>query len=404
MLLAGFALVSCMKPFWGRSGEDPGTFPVPCDFTFRMNEIQCLRKGVDPFDVWHADVKMPPYYPNNRPDLRDEECTEPINAYAPWEYTLMMPLSFLPLKTAWVAYLAFMFACLGAIAAAGYRMGKEIRGNVWEGVFAAAIPVVLSFYPVWSNFCIGNLMVPVIAALAAMVWCLDRGHDISAGVCWAIAMVKPQAAILFAVPLLWRRKFLTCAVAAGLCILLSVPPALLCKASVVKLIMETPAANTFAFNGCGTFPYCFCSGAGDVLGINIGLAVGLLACLAMTWMIRKKKDWLVFAMPAFVCSMCWSYVQVYSYAAGWAFFLTLAIAFLRGVRSRFFWIAAAISTPFFMRLYLMAYKIATVSGFCEPDSCYAACIHPTLDNFCSTLCLLTAMPICHILGKSSEWR
>ena len=76
LMLVVFTVVSCLKPVadWGSTAVE--ILPVPCDFTLRMNEIQCLRKGIDPFDVWHADVKLPPYYPNNRPDLRNEECAE----------------------------------------------------------------------------------------------------------------------------------------------------------------------------------------------------------------------------------------------------------------------------------------------------------------------------------------
>ena len=31
-----------------------------CDFNFRMNELACLRQGVDPYSVWHEDVVLPP--------------------------------------------------------------------------------------------------------------------------------------------------------------------------------------------------------------------------------------------------------------------------------------------------------------------------------------------------------
>ena len=399
LVLVVFTIVSCIKPVTDFGNPTAEILPVPCDFTLRMNEIQCLRKGVDPFDVWHADVKLPPYYPNNRPDLRDEECTEPINAYAPWEYTLMMPLSYLPRKTAWVVYLVFMFVCLGVIVAAGYKMGKSLRGDAWDGALTATLPVVLSFYPIWSNFCIGNLIVPVIAALVAMAWCLNRGHDIAAGVCWSIAMVKPQAAILFAVPLLWRRKFLTCAVAAGLCLLLSVPPALMCKTSVVKLIMETPAANAFLFVGCGTYPSCFCNGAGGSMDIGMGLAIGLICCFAMTLMLRKAADWLLLIMPAAVVSMCWTYVQTYAHSFSYFAFVFLALAIVQAPASRLLWWMGVLLVPFASRVYTCFHRIVTMWPGAFPCFQYSDSTHYLLDTFNSTCSLVVVGLFCLVFWR-----
>ena len=391
LVLVVFTIISCIKPVtdWGKPTAE--ILPVPCDFTFRMNEIECLRKGVNPFDVWHADIEMAPYYPNNRPDLRREGFTEPINAYAPWEYTLMMPLSFLPRKVAWGVYLCFMFFCLYIMIAFGYMTGKKLRNDIWDGVFCATVPVMLLYYPIWSNFCIGNLMVPVIAALVGMLWCLDRKYDVLAGLCWALASVKPQAVILFVIPLLWRRKFVTCLVAAGTCLLLSIPPAVLCKTSIVTLILQTPAANTFGFYGCGTFPYFICTGPGDIYGIAMGLIIGIVVCVVMTWLIRKEPDWVVFVAPTAVCSMCWTYVQVYSHALGWFFVLIL---FVVGVReSRMSAVLAFIlsATPFLGRLYMAAYKLITTIGCFQVANEYVNYTHYVVDTVWSTMSLLLAL-------------
>ena len=393
-LLVCFTLFSCIKPItdWGKTNTE--LLPVPCDFTFRMNEIECLRRGVNPFDVWHADVELKPYYPNNRPDLCREGFTEPINAYAPWEYTLMMPLTFLPRKVAWIVYLAFMFGCLGVVVAAGYKMGKKLHGDVWEGVLAATGPIVLSYYPIWSNFSVGNLIVPVIAALIGMAWCLNRGHDVSAGVCWTMAMVKPQAALLFAVPLLWRRKFLTCVTAAVLCLSLSIPPALMCKTSIVKLIFQTPAANAFLFVGCGTFPSCFCDGAGGTMDIAMGLAIGLICCLVMTWMIRNVADWFLFIMPAAVVSMCWTYVQTYAHSFSYFAFAFWVLALVLRPASRLLWWVGGVMILFACRSYTCFHRIVAMWPASFPNLQYSDSTHYLLDSLNSTCCLLVIGLFC----------
>ena len=402
LVLVVFTIISCIKPVTDWGSPTAEILPVPCDFTFRMNEIECLRKGVNPFDVWHADIEMDPYYPNNRPDLRREGFTEPINAYAPWEYTLMMPLSFLPRKVAWIVYLAFMFGCLGVVAAAGYEMGKKLHGDVWDGILAATCPIVLAYYPIWSNFCIGNLVVPVLAALVGLAWCLNRGHDIVAGVCWTIAMVKPQTAIIFVVPLLWRRKLLTCAVAAGLCLLLSVPPAIMCKTSVVKLILQTPAANAFLFVGCGTYPSCFCNGAGGTVDIMMGLSLGLVCCLLMTWTIRHVVDWLLFVMPAAVVSMCWTYVQTYAHSFGFFLFLFLMVSILLDPSSRMLWGIGVLAVLFACRGYTCFHRIVTMWPDRFPDMQYADSTHILLDTLNSTFSLLTAWFFCVAIARSQN--
>ena len=393
-ILVGFVAVSCIKPVFDWGAHDSEILPVPCDFTFRMNEIQCLRRGVNPFDVWHADIRLPPYFPNNRPDLRSDECNEPINAYAPWEYTLMMPLSFFPRKIAWMIYLAFMFACLGIIVAAGYKMGYTLRGNVWDGILSASVPVAMSIYPIWSNFCIGNLIVPVMAAIVAMAWSLNRGRDIAAGVCWSIAMVKPQAAILFAVPLLWRRKFTTCTVAAALCVLLSIPPALMCNTSIVKLIMQTPAANAFLFTGCGTYPSVFCNGAGGSLDILMGLAIGLICCVIMTWTIRDLEDWLLFMMPAAVVSMCWTYVQTYAHAFGLFYFMFLLMLIMSRPNSRVLHFLMGLGVLFVCRGYTCFHRIVAMWPHLFPCVQYTEETHLLIDSLNSTGSLLLAGILC----------
>ncbi|MBQ6008496.1 MAG: DUF2029 domain-containing protein [Kiritimatiellae bacterium] len=384
-----FTVASCVCPVleWGH--EDAKLLNPPCDFSLRLAEVECLLRGVDPFDVWHGDVELAPYYPHNRPDLCRAGFDVPINAYVPWVYSLMTPFSLLPRRVAWAAYALLMFVCLGGVACGGFLAGRSLSGKRNDGVIAATVPLIMSFYPIWSNFCIGNLAVVVLAAITGMWLCLDRGRDVLAGCCWAVAMVKPQMAILLAVPLLLHRKFLSCLVAAGICLLLSVPPALICKTSVVKLIMEAPAAGVFAFNGCGTFPYFLCSGPGDARGVAIGLAVGLVACLAMSWCVRRSPSWLVRLMPAAVCSMCWTYAQAYTHALGYFMLLLVVLKLLSGRRDRIVLAVAAMSAIFLPRFYTCYSRLASIVGYAPPEN-----LNLTLDSLNSTGSLLVCAMFC----------
>ena len=70
------------------------------DYMLRMTEIDCLLRGVNPYDVWHGDVVLKPYVPHaGEPRMAvegKEGFTELINAYVPWEYIMMMPFAVMP--------------------------------------------------------------------------------------------------------------------------------------------------------------------------------------------------------------------------------------------------------------------------------------------------------------------
>ena len=109
-MLGVFTMLMSITPLaYGASSQ---WLKPPYDFTLRMTELKCLRQGVNPFDVWHGDVVLPPFRPNYGSKVSGPEFNEDINAYAPWEYTAMLPLSFLPIKAAWVLYYLVMLASM----------------------------------------------------------------------------------------------------------------------------------------------------------------------------------------------------------------------------------------------------------------------------------------------------
>ena len=365
------------------------------DFTLRMNEVECLRRGVNPFLVWNEAVELEPYISSvPKKDSYDRRFCEPVNAYTPWAYSLALPLSFLPRDAQWGVYFTFMFLCVGIVFFCGYNAGLSVRGNVWDGIATATVPLVLSFYPIWSNFSLGNYSVVILAALALMAHFLNRGRDVLAGLCWSVAMIKPQMALLFAVPLLWRRKFLTCAVAAAACIALAVPPSLMCGTSPIDLILQAPAASAHAFNGCGTFPYFLCGFMGRSAGICCGLLVGVVACVVMTWLVKERRDWLVFLMPAAVCSMSWTYSQMFTYALGWFVFAVLALEFAKGHCAKGLSCLSALSIVLFTRAGRVAQCVLMVVGGGCAGFLLSKDVTWHIDSVSSALSLLVAFAIC----------
>ncbi|MBQ6329790.1 MAG: DUF2029 domain-containing protein [Kiritimatiellae bacterium] len=357
-----------------------------CDFSYRMAEADCLRRGVDPFLVWNESVVLKPYYSNN-PARKSvpEGCNRQISVYTPWGYSLALPMSFLSLDAAWWFFSVMSFAMLGLVVAAG------VRSLGW----LAAVPMLVVAYPIWSNFQVGNYIALMLAAAVCMAACLYRGWNVAAGVCWMLLMIKPQVGLTFAVPLAVRMRIKSGAVAVVACLALSVPAVLLCRPELPKFFYEAAEASAFAFQGCGTWPMFLCGTFGCRADIGIGLVIGLLLCVWMTWLLRREKDWLVYLMPAAICSSCWTYTQAYSHAMGWFVAYVIVRKLIENPRSKFLWALFLISLPVLSRAFLAWHGFAAFFGADFPMSEYT---FRCLDSLNSTASLAIAAVLCVCLS------
>ncbi len=358
-LLMLFTAVTCIKPPAGHG-----------DFDLRMNELECLSIGVNPFAIWSEEVVLPPYVSNLPKNGVPEGCTKQVNAYAPWEYTYMMPLSFLPRHLGWFVYCLLMgvsivFLVKYSTPTDGWATDPTDRRII------AMFPLAVVSYLLWSNASVGNFIAFILAASVIMGWALSRGNHIVAGLMWAIAMIKPQSAILFAVPLLMRGKLKACIVAGATCLIASFLPAAMCDESVFDLLLQGPAANVDFFEGCGTWPKFFCGYLGNGVDIALGLAIGTVLCIWMTRTLRREKDWLVYLMPAAICASCWTYTQAYSHAMGWFVAYAIVSELLRHPRSRFLWTLLILSVPVLSRVFLAWHGFCAFFGCEFPMSDYA---------------------------------
>ena len=378
-LLMAFVAITCIKPPGGHY-----------DFNLRMNEITCVLRGVNPFSVWNEDVVLPPFVSNLPKKPVREGCVEPVNAYAPWEYTYMMPLALMPRHVAWFLYSVVMCVAMLALTVFSRPTDGSVLGS-GDAIVLKSVPFVIVSYLLWSNASVGNFIVIVLFAAVMMALALSRDWQIAGGVMWALAMVKPQCAILFSVPLLMRGKVLTCVVAGMICLVASVLPAAMCHSSLLDMLAQGPAANAELFYGCGTWPMFLCGMFGRGADIGIGLVVGLLLCVWMTWLLRHDRDWLVYLMPAAICSSCWTYTQAYSHAMGWFVAYVIVRKLIENPRSKFLWALFVISLPVLSRAFLAWHGFAAFFGTGFPMSEYA---FRCLDSLNSTASLAIAAVLC----------
>lgn len=388
ILIAGLLAVgvSIVVSCWKLTGDHPG-----CDFTFRMNELLCLKQGVDPYDVWSGRVSVPPF---ESCGVASEQEVVPIDhrvfTYPPWEYAYMLPLSCLSRNVSWGVY--FSLWVIGFVVV--YFIGRRH--------FSSPIPVSCALlvvsYVLFSDLQVGNFGVFVLLSACLMAASLNSGKSALSGVCWAVAMVKPQLALLFAVPLLLKGKMLTCVVAIAVCLGVSFVPAVICGKSPVTLILEVPGSNVEFFQGCGTCPYWFCSWISSEVCIVVGLIIGLLLCVTMTFAIRKERDWFLLQMPAAICGCTWSYAHSYCHALGWFLAFVLVRELVRNPRSKFLWTMLALSAFVLSRWFLAWHGLCAFMGWRFPMSEYAfRCV----DSLNSTASIVLAAVFCVWKGRQS---
>lgn len=357
------------------------------DWVMRANEIKCLSTGTDPFDVWHGDVIKKPFYSFSNPPEKAAEngFTRPLNAYPPYAYTFAAPLGLLPDAFARPIYFLIMLACIGFIFAVGLSVAKKALPSDSDALLATSLSYILLSFAFVSNFQSWNYPFPLLAALLGMAWCLERRHDILAGFCWSLVMIKPQTGLIFAVPLLLRRKFLTCGVAVATCLIASIPPALLCGKSPIALCLESVAGSSDAFIGCGTFPYALCTCVGSSIGTYGGLVIGVLVAIWLTRAFKNDAAWLLYLMPAAFITTVWSYAQLYASAFSWPFFLYLSITLLQKTNDRRIWLLFAGAALFCARPYTFYHGLTMLA----PDTLgYSMSFHGHLDSLCSLFSLL----------------
>ena len=356
---------------------------VGSDFTFRLNEIDCLRQGRDPYDVWSGLSKVGQYVSHATFLSGGAGLERCVYTYPPWEYAYMMPFSFLPRNVSWTLY-TLCASCLFV----GLTVSNAFRKN---GLIPAAVSFVTMSYLFVSDLQVGNFGVIVLVASFLMAEALNRNWDVCAGVLWAVAMVKPQLGVAFAIPLLWRGKWKTCIVAAVVCLGTSVIPSLMCGKSIAELILCVPPSNVEFFQGCGTWPYFLCHVLPKSLDVPLGLGIGVVVCCFMLWMLRKETDWLVFFSPVAIVSCCWSYAHSYCHAMGWFVAFVIVRDLVRHPQSKLLWALMLLSFLVLTRWFLAWHGLAAVVGWQFPMSEYAfRCV----DSLNSTASLAIAFAYC----------
>ena len=313
-----------------------------CDFSMRYAEATVLRMGYNPYDVWQGKFVVEGYKPmmwdkdaleNRLADsvyakhLSDTGSTPSgkiVQGYPPWEYMFILPFTYLPYQTGLECFALFFLVCFGVSLFLFYRFCKKHTANNGYVFTATTFAAFAVSYPFVFGFNCGQWTAAVLLAIIGMIYCLETKHDYFAGLCWAVAMLKPHFAVLFFIPLLLSRKWKTIATAVVFCFLLSISPAIMCKTSPVDMIVQVMIFGVPIFQGNGFVPWPIYAVLNDKLQwlafpkfiLATGMAAGLILC---AWVSNKLKNesWMRKLSAVTVISLAWTY----SHASDFVFFV-----------------------------------------------------------------------------------
>ena len=141
--------------------------------------------------------------------------------------------------------------------------------------------------------------------------------------------------MLFIIPLLIKRKYITIGVAVASCLICSLLPAFICGKNPLQLILEVPKGGAFVAESNGTMlipSQVFNLLNGKVPGIAlvaVSMIVGASICAILTWRLRKDNRWLLYIAPTIVCAVFWSYCQPHDRVILWVTQVLLALLILQ---------------------------------------------------------------------------
>lgn len=385
-------------------GGDGGWFCLPCDLELVVAENELLCSGIDPYDVYVGKKNVPGYIGSdatagashsNVGDMR-------VMAHPPWVYTAFMPLTLLSHRSATFAYFCVMMSCMALLVLCGVWIAQRNGCARQDAIIAACLSVLAISFPVFQDFLSMNWALVTLSAAVLMAVCLNKGHDILAGVCWAFVMVKPQIGLAFAIPLIIKCRVKTCAAAVVTCLVASIPPSLMSGTSFWKMIFVIPGTYVHEFWGCGTMPRFVVNLIPSGAAVMAGLVIGAVVCALMTYKMKSEKDWFFFLMPAAACSMSWTYARCYSHVMAWFFFICLAASIVKGSRARSQWIIAVFALFFTTRAWNFIHMLPTAIPSVFPVFLPSEEWHYNIDTINSLVDLVLVFSFCYLHVKEHE--
>jgi len=259
LLLLAYALLSLVGGILASHGHHSA------DLMARAQEFAVFREGLYPM---RALVPQP--LPRSFP----------YTVYPPYALVMFLPFFAGGVPLAWALVQGLSLLSLGLIGWVGWRC-LRFAGPA-AGLLGALAPAAISgnsnalFHGQFSILCMG---------LISLQWLLlERRRPLAAGLCWAAAMLKPQIALSFGLPMLRRGKRPGLMLGLAVLLLLSLIAFAHTGVNPARFLALWLQPGRFGFVHAGN------TNLMSLLGARLGAALvlaGLIALLAWRWLARR---------------------------------------------------------------------------------------------------------------------
>lgn len=298
-----FGVLFCIAYYLACKGAG-GIIPEFYDFKEHWKASAYILNGIDPFTAVNAPV--------------NSEIGQMMENFisVPWSYlmsTIMAP-GFLPYNIAQIYGMLFFAALVIFDVICLNKIFEKVFGNhspLWIGIFILAMPRLAA---VWIQ---GNNAILVSSFLIYMFYFVIEDKDYIAGVFLAFAMVKPQVALLFCIPLLFRKKFKTVFSATAIVLVFWAITLVILQQNPIESISLTLERGMnqdgdTRYAGIMNFLTLYGMPRGTVMKMSMAVGI-IIELIAIVFLMKKRKTesekfniYIMFAVTSIVSSL-WMY-------------------------------------------------------------------------------------------------
>ncbi|MEE8243595.1 MAG: glycosyltransferase family 87 protein [Pseudomonadales bacterium] len=309
------------------------------DLHYRWVDQSYVAKGRNPYAVYLANRDGAGLSPDET--TRIDPDIGPVEAIGnpPWTLTIMDAFV---LPASWSVTRVY-FAVLNALAiiligVGVYRLGRTVDPET--GLICLTASFAISATAITLRH--GQVSILILLALAANAYFLWRRRQVLAGLCFAIAMVKPHISLLFGLIAIVRRDWI-CVLSAGVVLIVaSLVAGVRVGTSPVELLRQAVAGarDWESLMYVGLFDFLREFGVDISTVVTIGVATGLLATFGILLALKDRNLILMMAVCATI-TLVWTYTRRYDQVLLVFLLLGLAIAAAKSGK-RLLWITFGI--------------------------------------------------------------
>jgi len=254
------------------------------DFRLREREWVAFEQGI---------------YPNRR---LEQTVKSPVHSvYPPWAFPMYAP--FFSAGNFTVARIVLQALSLAGLAAMMWLGWRELSPLGWQaGLLGGAMAWAVSGN--CTAIALGQFSILCAGLLAAQVLAMQANRPVVAGICWALAMIKPQIALPFALLFLLERQWRGLFVCAAVLAVLSAGAFWWTDVSPLEFFVAGPAKEKLTFvRDSGYLGMMWVEWLDLPPRTATGIALGMLALCGLALLLRDWRRRIPLIHGAGICAM-----------------------------------------------------------------------------------------------------